>query len=119
MSTAQYIDFAILLLAGLTFAPLSIWIGHLFRPQHPDPSKLSIYECGEVPIGDAHVQFHVRYYVFALVFLVFDVETVFLYPWAVVYRQIGWFAFGEVAVFVGMLVVGLVYAIKKRVLRWI
>ncbi len=79
---------------------------------------MEIYECGQAPIGEAQTRFHIRYYVFALVFLIFDVETVFLYPWGVIFRELGWFGLAEMLIFLFMLVVGLVYAWKKRVLQW-
>lgn len=89
------------------------------RPQSPNPIKSSIYECGMVPIGDAHVRYNVRYYVFALLFVVFDVEAVFLYPWAVAYRQLGVYAFVEAIVFIAILFVGYAYAWRKRAMEWL
>ena len=76
------------------------------------------YECGEEPIGDAWVQFNMRYYIFALLFVIFDVEIVFLYPWAVVFSQLGIIAFMEMMIFIGILVVGLAYAWAKGALKW-
>lgn len=89
------------------------------RPKAPDPIKESIYECGMVPIGDARVRYNVRYYLFALMFVVFDVEAVFLYPWAVAYRQLGLYAFIEAMIFIGILAVGLGYAWRKRAMEWV
>ncbi len=89
------------------------------RPSAPDPIKSSIYECGMVPIGDAHVRYNVRYYLFALLFVVFDVEAVFLYPWAVAYRQLGVYAFIEALIFISILFVGFAYAWRKRAMEWI
>jgi NADH:ubiquinone oxidoreductase subunit 3 (subunit A) len=89
------------------------------RPSKPDPIKESIYECGMVPIGDAHVRYNVRYYLFALLFVVFDVEAVFLYPWAVAYRQLGVYAFVEALIFIAILFVGFAYAWRKRAMEWI
>jgi NADH:ubiquinone oxidoreductase subunit 3 (subunit A) len=89
------------------------------RPKAPDPIKASVYECGMVPIGDAHVRYNVRYYLFALLFVVFDVEAVFLYPWAVAYRQLGTYAFVEALIFIAILFVGFVYAWRKRAMEWI
>jgi NADH:ubiquinone oxidoreductase subunit 3 (subunit A) len=88
------------------------------RPRRPDPVKESIYECGMVPIGDAQVRYNVRYYLFALLFVVFDVEAVFLYPWAVAYGQLGLYAFVEAVIFVGILLVGYAYAWRKRAMEW-
>jgi NADH:ubiquinone oxidoreductase subunit 3 (subunit A) len=76
------------------------------------------YESGMVPVGDAWVRFHVQYYMYALVFVVFDVEVVFLYPWAVVFRQVGLFALAEISVFIFILVLGLAYAWRRGALKW-
>lgn len=90
-----------------------------FRPHRPDPVKQSVYECGMVPIGDAHVRYNVRYYLFALLFVVFDVEAVFLYPWAVAYRRLGIYAFVEAMIFIAILGVGYAYAWRKRAMEWL
>lgn len=89
------------------------------RPSNPDPIKDSIYECGMVPIGDAQVRYNVRYYLFGLLFVVFDVEAVFLYPWAVAYRQLGVYAFVEALIFIGILLIGYAYAWRKRAMEWL
>jgi NADH:ubiquinone oxidoreductase subunit 3 (subunit A) len=88
------------------------------RPARPDPVKESIYECGMVPVGDAQVRYNVRYYVFGLLFVIFDVEAVFLYPWAVSYRGLGFFAFIEALIFIGILLVGYAYAWRKGAMEW-
>jgi NADH-quinone oxidoreductase subunit A len=79
---------------------------------------VTTYESGNDPVGSSQVRFNVRYYIFALMFVIFDVETVFLYPWAVAHRSLGLFALIEMLVFVLLLVVGLIYAWRKKVLRW-
>lgn len=89
------------------------------RPENPDPVKSSIYECGMVPVGNALVRYNVRYYVFGLLFVIFDVEAVFLYPWAVAYRQLGLFAFFEALIFIGILFIGYAYAWRKGAMEWI
>lgn len=104
---------------------LSAWI----RPNKPNPEKLSAYECGEEPIGDAWGQFNVRFYIIALVFLLFEVEVVFLFPWAVVFGDAelikgtgglwGWFSLVEVFIFAAILVLGLAYAWRKGFLDWV
>ena len=97
----------------------SVLLGTLkLRPKHPDPIKTDTYECGVETEGDALGQFHVRYYVVALLFVVFDVEAVFLFPWAVAFRQLGLFAFVEALLFLAVLVVGYVYAWRRRALEW-
>jgi len=90
------------------------------RPRRPDPIKTDTYECGmQTEGGDAWGQFNVRYYVFALLFVVFDVEVVFLYPWAVAFRQLGLFAFVEALLFIGILLIGYVYAWRRKALEWL
>ena len=84
----------------------------------PNAIKNATYECGLETIGPTWIQFNFRYYLFALIFVIFDVETVFLYPWAVAYRQLDWFTMLEVLIFVAILVIGLLYAWKKRALEW-
>jgi NADH:ubiquinone oxidoreductase subunit 3 (subunit A) len=89
------------------------------RPAQPDPVKESVYECGMVPYGDALGRYNVRYYVFGLLFVIFDVEAVFLYPWAVAYRGLGFYAFVEALIFIAILLVGYAYAWRKRAMEWI
>lgn len=115
----NYINLAVFFITGITFPALVIIGAGLLRPHFPDPAKLTTYESGEVPFGDARIKYNVHYYIFALLFLVFDVETVFLYPWAVVFRDLGMFGLVEMAIFIFMLAIGLVYAYKKKVLRWV
>ena len=81
--------------------------------------KLEIYECGELPEGSAWVQFNIRFYIIALIFIIFDVEVVFLFPWAVVFKDIGLLAFVEVMIFLGILIVGFVYVWLKGDLDWV
>lgn len=115
----QYVNLWVFLIAGIAFPIIGIWFTMLLRPHYPDPEKRTTYESGEVPFGDARVKFHIHYYIFALIFVIFDVEAVFLYPWAVKFTELGLIGFVEMFVFIMMLVVGLIYAWKKRVLRWI
>lgn len=99
---------------------VSVVLGLLkIRPRHPDFIKAATYECGVETEGPTWVQFHAGYYVFALIFVVFDVETVFLYPWAVALRQTSAYGFGEAVLFVGILLFGLGYAWRKRALEWV
>ena len=90
----------------------------LLRPSRPNDEKLSTYECGEEPIGDSWVKFNVRFYVIALIFLIFDVEVVFLFPWALVYQKLGMFAFIEMMIFLAILVAGYIYVWVKGDLDW-
>ena len=88
------------------------------RPSKPNPVKSSPYECGMEVIGDRWLRFNFRYYTFALLFVIFDVETVFLYPWAMYFKQLGLFALVEMLVFVLILVVGWAYAWRTKALEW-
>ena len=113
-----------LLLFALAFplAPIlvSVLLGALkIRPNHPNPVKSSTYECGVETVGDAWGQFNVRYYIIALLFVLFSVEAVFLYPWAVAFRQLGLFALIEAVLFVFILFVGYVYAWRRQALEWL
>lgn len=89
------------------------------RPRLSNPIQTQTYECGLETYGDTWVQFRVQYYLFALVFVIFDIETVFLFPWAVAYNRLGLFALAEMFIFLAILVVGLVYAWRKGALEWI
>ena len=89
------------------------------RPKRPDPIKLDTYECGVETEGDALGQFNVRYYLYALVFVIFDVEVVFLFPWAVAFQKLGLFAFVEAVLFVAILLVGYAYAWRRKALEWL
>jgi NAD(P)H-quinone oxidoreductase subunit 3 len=97
---------------------LSLIASKILRPRTGGPERRTTYESGMEPIGGAWIQFNIRYYMFALVFVVFDVETVFLYPWAVAFSQLGLLAFIEALIFIAILVVALVYAWRKGALEW-
>jgi len=88
------------------------------RPSNPNPTKLETYECGVTTIGTSWIQFNFRYYYFALLFVLFDVETVFLLPWAVKFQKLGMFGLVEMALFLAILVFGYVYAWRKGALEW-
>jgi NADH-quinone oxidoreductase subunit A len=90
----------------------------LLAPKNPYPLKDATYECGHDPVGQPRVPFRVQYYAIAIVFLIFDVETAFLYPWGLVFRTLGWTAYAEMALFVAVLLVGLLYAWRKGALTW-
>lgn len=115
----SYLDILLFAIVGLLFPVVTLVVSAILRPHRPNKEKLSTYECGELPYGDARVRFHIRYYLFALIFVVFDLETVFLYPWAVVFTKLGLFAFIEMMIFLGILFIGLIYAWKKKVLQWV
>jgi NADH:ubiquinone oxidoreductase subunit 3 (subunit A) len=108
----------VMLAVAVVFAAVPMVIARFVRPSRPNPVKLSTYECGMETIGPTWIQYHVGFYIYALVFVIFDVETVFLYPWALAYGRLGLFALVEMLLFIAILVVGLLYALRKRVLRW-
>lgn len=110
--------FAFLLL-GIIFTAGGLITNYFLRPSHPNRLKLAIYECGEDPIGGGQIKFNIRFFVVSLIFILFDVELVFLFPWAVVYKQMGWLAFGEMLVFLTILIVGFAYAWVKGDLDWV
>jgi NADH-quinone oxidoreductase subunit A len=105
-------------IVGVVFVAGGLIFAWLVRPHRPYPSKLSTYECGEEPVGDTRIRFNIRFYVIALIFLIFDVEVVFLFPWAVVFKDLGWFAFIEMVVFLTILFVGYAYVWRKGDLNW-
>ncbi len=106
---------AVALLLGFTVLGLN----RLLMPYRPNAVKNSTYECGNEPVGDAQIRYNVRFYIFALLYVVFAVEAAFLFPWAVVFREIeGLLPLGEVAVFIGILVIALAYAWRKGALKW-
>jgi NADH-quinone oxidoreductase subunit A len=114
----NYLVVAAFLILGVCLPVVALTAGRFLRPHRPNEAKQTTYESGVDPIGDSWVRFNVRYYIFALMFVIFDVETVFLYPWAVAYEQLGLFALVEMLIFVVLLLVGLIYAWKKKVLKW-
>ena len=103
---------------ALIFPAIPLVLAKLLSPKKPSPIKNATYECGLEVTGDSWIQFRVQYYLYALIFVIFDVETVFLFPWAVSYGVLGWFALLEMLVFVGLLVLGLAYAWRKGALEW-
>ena len=107
----------ILVSGGFIFG--SMTLGKVLRPNRPTAQKLTTYECGEEAIGSAWIQFNVRFYIIALIFLIFDVEIAVLFPWALIFKQIGLLALAEIFVFVGILVVGFAYVWVKGDLEWL
>jgi len=113
---------------GILLVSLTLFLGKIVSPKKPTPEKLSTYECGEEAVGSSWIAFNSRFYVIALVFLLFDVEMIFIFPWATVFGRTeligadgrwGWFTLTEMAVFIGILIIGLVYVWKKGDLAWI
>ena len=118
MHDFDYTVIAWFLIVGVAFVIATLAISRLLQPRKPNPVKGSIYECGREPIGPPWVQFKVGYYVYALLFVLFDVETAFLYPWAVTVDALPVFVLGEMVVFLLILALGLVYAWKEGALAW-
>ncbi len=115
---AQYGFVGLLLLLAVGFALGPLLLVHLIAPRKRSRTKGQTYECGVVTQGETWVRFRIQYYVYALLFLVFDIETVFLYPWAVSYGMLGLFALVEMVIFLVMLTFGLVYAWSRGSLNW-
>jgi len=103
---------------GVAFVGAGIVAAMVVRPSNPNRHKLTTYECGEEPIGSPWIKFNLRFYTIALIFLIFEVEVVFLFPWALIFKSLGWFAFIEMIVFVVILLVGLAYVWAKGDLEW-
>ena len=114
----QYASVLIFLAFGLSFTVGTLVTAYLVRRYRPSLLKYTTYECGEVPVGQSWVQFNLRFYVYALLFLVFDVEVAFIIPWAVVFKELGLFAFVEMMIFIWILILGLAYAWRKGALEW-
>ena len=118
----MYRDFGtifIFIFMGIVLVYVPLLIQKLIAPNNPNPDKLATYECGEESEGSAWVQFNIRFYVVALIFLIFDVEVVFLFPWAVVFKDMGMVALVEMGIFLSILIVGLAYVWVKSDLDWI
>ncbi len=115
----SYLTVAIFGGAAVGMVALMLGAGRLVRPTRPQPAKYLNYECGVDPVGAGWSQSHVRYYIFALLFVMFDVEAVFIFPWAVRLEAFDVFGLVEMAIFIVILALGLVYAWRKGVLRWV
>jgi NADH-quinone oxidoreductase subunit A len=114
----NYFPVLLFILVGLAVGVAPITLGTLFGPDNPDSEKLSPYECGFEAFEDARMKFDVRYYLVAILFILFDLEIAFLFPWAIVLGEIGMFGFVAMMVFLGILVVGFIYEWKKGALEW-
>ncbi len=121
----NYATVFIFILVGFAFAGIALGVAKLLRPSNPSPAKMTTYECGEIPIGSSWVRFNVRFYLVALFFIIFDVEVIFLYPWAVVFKQLypvaglGAIVFWEMIIFLAILSLGLAYVWVKGDLNWV
>ncbi len=115
---SQYAFVGVFAIIAFALPIIGLVVAWLLRPKKPNPVKNSTYECGVETIGDAWVQFKAQYYLYALIFVVFDVEAIFIFPWAVAYGKLGLYALAEMVLFVGILVGGLLYAWRKGALEW-
>ena len=113
-----YVPLFIFLLVALGFAGGTLLVALVIRPNRPDPEKLAPYECGSPPLMEAHERFSIRFYLLGILFLLFDVEAMFLFPWAVKYDVLGLFGFVEMMLFIAILLVGYLYAWRKGALEW-
>lgn len=115
----EWLYVGIFLVVGIIVPVAPLVISALISPKKPNPIKQATYECGIETVGDSWVQFKAQYYIFALVFLIFDVETVFLFPWALSLKQLPIFVVLEGILFIGILLAGLVYTWRKGMLEWV
>ncbi len=114
----HFLPVVVFLLLGVAVSIGMLVFSRLLQPRKPYPEKLLTYESGITPFMDARQKFSIRYYIIAMLFLIFDIESVFLYPWAVAYNHIGLYGFVEMVIFIAILLVGYVYAWKKGALEW-
>jgi NADH-quinone oxidoreductase subunit A len=105
-------------IVGVLFVAVGLFFSALIRPNHPTKEKLMTYESGEVAVGSPWIQFNNRFYIIGLAYLIFDVELVLLFPWAIVYKSLGWYSFFAMVIFVTILILGLVYDWAKGYLEW-
>ncbi len=113
-----YLPFFFLLAVSVAFPAIALLVARLLRPSVPNPAKSEAYECGIEAEGNSRGRFSVQFYVVAILFVIFDVETIFLFPWAVRYQKLGWFGVAEVTLFLAILIVGYLWARKKGALDW-
>ena len=114
----NYFPILLFILVGIFAGAAPMLLGRLLAPNRPDSEKLSPYECGFEAFEDARMKFDVRYYLVAILFIVFDLEIAFVFPWALVFRDLGVFGLVEMGVFLALLVIGFVYVWKKGALEW-
>src|ERR687891_517370 len=115
---AGWLGIVIMIAAGVGFGAVSIALGRLLGPRNPTPEKLAPYECGMPPVGDARERQSVKFYLVAMIFLLFDIEVAFLYPWAMALRDLGWVGLIQIGTFFMILFVGYIYVWRKGILDW-
>jgi NADH-quinone oxidoreductase subunit A len=114
----RYFPILLYIFVTLLFGVVTLLLSYLVHPKYPETEKLSTYECGSEPFSDARMPFPVRYYIFAMLFVIFDIEVIFLYPWAVVFTKVGLIGLIEMLVFIALFLVAYVYAWRKGALEW-
>ncbi len=114
----EYIPVLLFVLAAISFAGVTIAASTIIMPQRRNARKMAPYECGVEPVGNARNRYNIKFYLVAVLFILFDIETIFLYPWAVSFRQLGLYGLIEMTLFIVVLFVGYVYLLKKRALDW-
>jgi NADH-quinone oxidoreductase subunit A len=114
-----YLPIFIFLVLAILFPVVTLIAARLIRPSSPSRIKLEAYECGIQAASNSRGRYTIRFYIIAILFVIFDVEAVFLFPWAVRFKQLGWFGVAEAAVFLAFLIVGYVWAYKKGALEWV
>ena len=113
-----WLPIIVMILLGAGFAGVGVLASQFLGPKNPTPEKLAPYECGVPPVGDARERMSVKFYLVAMIFLLFDIEVAFLYPWALALRELGWVGYFQILVFFGLLLSGFVYVWGKGVLDW-
>lgn len=114
----EYLALILLTLFGIGFGLVTLFVGRFFRLSRPYREKLIAYESGNEPTEEPRMRFSVKFYLIAILFVVFDVEAIYLYPWAIVYDKLGLFALVEMCIFIFLLLIGYIYAWKKEILQW-
>lgn len=114
----NYLPILIFIGIAIGLSILLIGVGALLSPHHPDPEKLSQYECGFAPFEDARIKFDVRFYIIAMLFIIFDLEVAFLFPWAVLFKNMAWPGVIAMGIFLFLLLIGFIYEWKKGALEW-
>ena len=116
---SHYLPIVLFIVMGVGFTIVTLALGYVLRPARPYREKLMAYESGMDPFGDARLPFPIRYYVICMIFVIFDIEMVFLFPWAVVFHEIGLYGLVEMILFIAILLVGFIYAWRKGALEWV
>ncbi len=118
MMLSQYLPVLVFIIVGLGLGLVMLTAGSLLSKHNPDPEKNSPYECGFSAFENSRIPFDVRFYLVAILFIIFDLETAFFFPWALALRKIGWFGFSSMMIFLGLLVIGFIYEWKRGALEW-